>query len=104
MSHTALEANGFFERTDANLGDNSKIKCINRVEINSIGGLKIALTGTHNLSDSKSYTDITFDPATDHKVDLRTSGRYMNLKVSMSGTTNPRLTKLQFKVKVMGVR
>lgn len=104
LSNTALEANGFFERTDDNLGDNSKIKCINRIEINSIGGLKIALTGTHNLSDSKSYTDITFDPATDHKVDLRTSGRYMNLKVSMSGTTNPRLTKLQFKVKVMGVR
>lgn len=104
LSNTALEANGFFERTDDNLGDNSKIKCINRIEINSIGGLKIALTGTHNLSDSKSYTDITFDPATDHKVDLRTSGRYMNIKVSMNGTTNPRLTKLQFKVKVMGVR
>ena len=104
LSDTALESGGFFERTDDNLGDNSKIKCINRVEINSVGGLKLALVGTHNLSDSKSYTDITFNPVTDHKVDLRTSGRYMNLRVSMNGTTNPRLTKLQFKVKAMGVR
>ena len=82
----------------------TKVKCINRVEVNSKGSVKIALTGTQHLSDSKTYTDVTFNPATDHKVDLRTSGRYMNLRVSMNGTTNPELSKLQFKVKAMGVR
>jgi len=104
LSNTVLESGGYFERQDDNLGDNTKVKCINRVEVNSKGSVKIALTGTQHLSDSKTYTDVTFNPATDHKVDLRTSGRYMNIKVSMNGTTNPQLSKLQFKVKAMGVR
>ena len=104
LSNSVLESGGYFERQDDNLGDNTKVKCINRVEVNSKGSVKIALTGTQHLSDSKTYTDVTFNPATDHKVDLRTSGRYMNLRVSMNGTTNPELSKLQFKVKAMGVR
>ena len=104
LSNTVLEANGFFERVNDNLGDNGKVKHINRIEVNSVGSVKLALTGTQNLSDSKSYTDITFNPATDHKVDVRTSGRYMNLKVTMNGATNPKLSKLQFDLKVMGVR
>jgi len=104
LSNTALEANGFFERQDDNLGDNGKVKHIKRIEVNSVGTVKLALTGTQNLSDSKSYTDVTFNPVTDHKVDMRTSGRYMNLRVTMNGTVNPELTKLQFDVKIMGVR
>ena len=104
LSNSVLESGGYFERQDDNLGDNTKVKCINRVEVNSKGSVKVALTGTQHLSDSKTYTDVTFNPATDHKVDLRTSGRYMNLRVSMNGTTNPELSKLQFKVKAMGVR
>jgi len=104
LSDTVLEANGFFERQDDNLGDNTKVKCINRIEVSSVGSVKLALTGTQHLSDSKTYTDVSFNPATDHKVDLRTSGRYMNLRVTMNGTTNPKLSKLQFKIKAMGVR
>jgi len=104
LSNTVLESGGYFERQDDNLGDNTKVKCINRIEVNSKGSVKLALTGTQHLSDSKTYTDVTFNPATDHKVDLRTSGRYMNLRVTMNGTTNPELSKLQFKVKAMGVR
>ena len=104
LSNTVLEANGFFERINDNLGDNGKVKHIKRIEVNSVGSVKLALTGTQNLSDSKSYTDITFNPATDHKVDVRTSGRYMNLKVTMNGSTNPKLSKLQFDLKLMGVR
>jgi len=57
-----------------------------------------------NLSDSKSYSDVNFNPATDHKVDVRTSGRYMNLRVTMSGDDDMKLSKLQFKIKGMGVR
>ena len=104
LSNTVLESAGFFERQDDNLGDNTKVKCINRIEVNSKGSVKLALTGTQHLGDSKTYTDVTFNPDTDHKIDLRTSGRYMNLRVTMNGTTNPQLSKLQFKVKAMGVR
>jgi len=104
LSNTTLVSGGFFERTDDNLTDNSKIKHINRIHVNAKGTCLIALTGTQNLSDSKSYTNVTFNPASNYKVDTRTSGRYMNLKVTMSGATNPELTKLQFDVNMQGVR
>jgi len=104
LSNTVLVSDGFFERTDDNLTDNSKVKHINRIHVNAKGTCLLALTGTQNLSDSKSYTNVTFNPASNHKVDMRTSGRYMNLKVTMSGATNPELTKLQFDVNMLGVR
>ena len=104
LSDTVLESGGFFERTDDNLTDNSKVKCINRIHVNAKGTCLIALTGTQNLSDSKSYTNSTFNPASNYKIDTRTSGRYMNLKVTMNGATNPELSKLQFDIKMMGVR
>ncbi len=104
LSNTVLEADGFFERTDDNLTNNSIMKHINRIHVTAKGICKLAITGTKNLSDSKSYTDITFNPATDYKVDTRTSGRFMNLRVTMNGATNPELTKLQFDIKVIGVR
>ena len=80
------------------------MKHINRIHVTAKGACKLAITGTKNLSDSKSYTDIAFNPATDYKVDTRTSGRFMNLRVTMNGATNPELTKLQFDIKVIGVR
>jgi hypothetical protein len=104
LSSTALESGGFFERTDDNLTDNSITKQINRILVNAKGACNLAITGTKFLGDSKSYTNIAFDPATQYKVDTRVSGRYMNLKVTMNGTTNPELTKLQFDIKVIGVR
>jgi len=104
LSNSVLVSNGFFERTDDNLTDNSRIKHINRIHVNAKGTCLLALTGTQNLSDSKSYTNVTFNPASNYKVDTRTSGRYMNLKVTMSGATNPELTKLQFDVNLLGVR
>lgn len=104
LSNTVLESNGFFERTEDNLQNNNNVKCINRVLVNAKGALKIALVGTQYIGSSKSYTDISFDPASQYKVDTRTSGRYMNIRVTMNGATNPLLTKLQFDVKMMGVR
>ena len=80
------------------------MKQINRIHVTATGACKLAITGTKNLSDAKSYTDINFDPATQYKVDTRVSGRYMNLRVTMNGATNPELTKLQFDIKVIGVR
>ena len=80
------------------------MKMINRVLVNANGSCNVALSGTKFLSDSKTYTNKLFNPATDYKVDTRATGRYMNLKVTMNGATNPELSKLQFDVKVTGVR
>ena len=104
LSSTVLESDGFFERTDDNLTNNSIMKQVKRIHVTASGACKLAITGTKNLSDSKSYTDISFNPATQYKVDTRASGRYMNLRVTMNGATNPELTKLQFDIKVIGVR
>ena len=104
LSNSVLESDGFFERTDDNLTDNSITKQINRILVNAKGSCNLAITGTRFLSDSKTFTDIAFNPATQYKVDTRTSGRYMNLRVTMDGATNPELTKLQFDIKVIGVR
>ena len=104
LSNTTLVSGGFFERTDDNLTDNSITKQINRILVTAKGACNLAITGTKFLGDSKTYTNIAFDPATQYKVDTRVSGRYMNLKVTMNGTTNPELTKLQFDIKVIGVR
>ena len=104
LSNSVLESDGFFERTDDNLTDNSITKQINRILVNAKGSCNLAITGTSFLSDSKTFTDIAFNPATQYKVDTRTSGRYMNLRVTMDGATNPELTKLQFDIKVIGVR
>jgi hypothetical protein len=104
LSSTALVADGFFERQDDNLTDNNRIKQVSRVYVNSKGSIKLALVGTQNLNDSKTYSDVTFNPASSSKVDVRTAGRYLNLRVTMDGNTNPELTKLQFDLKLMGNR
>ena len=104
LSDSVLESNGYFERQDDNLTDNNSMKMINRVLVNAKGSCNVALSGTKFLSDSKTYTNKLFNPATDYKVDTRATGRYMNLKVTMNGAINPELSKLQFDVKVTGVR
>ena len=104
LSNTALESGGFFERTDDNLTNNSITKQIKRIHVSAKGACNLAITGTKYLGDTASYTNVAFDPASAHKVDVRTAGRFMNLKVTMNGTTNPELTKLQFDIKVIGAR
>ena len=104
LSNTVLEADGFFERTDDNLTNNSITKQIKRIHVTAKGACKLAITGTKHLNDTASYTNVDFNPATSHKVDVRTSGRFMNLKVTMNGVTNPELSNLQFDIKVIGVR
>ena len=104
LSNTVLEADGFFERTDDNLTNNSITKQIKRIHVSAKGACNLAITGTKYLGDTASYTNVAFDPASSHKVDVRTSGRFMNLKVTMNGATNPELTNLQFDIKILGVR
>ena len=63
-----------------------------------------AVAGTVNIGDTPSYTNQTFNPATSHKLDKRISGRYLNIKVTMSGATNPKLTTVSFNLKGTGRR
>ena len=104
LSNTVYEADGFFIREDNNLTDNNSIKQINQVSVSSVADVKIALVGTQNLSDTKTYAFTTYNPASAYKIDVRTTGRYMNLKVQMDGATNPQLGKLQFDVRLLGQR
>jgi len=104
LSTTVYEADGFFIREDNNLTDNNSVKQINQVSVSSVANVKIGLIGTQNLSDTKTYTLTTYDPASAYKVDVRTTGRYMNLKIQMDGATNPQLGKLQFDVRLLGQR
>lgn len=104
LSNNTYEADGFFVHEDDNLDDNTSIKWINGIYLDSIGNVKVALTATQQLTESKSYTFQTFNPATSYKLDVRTTGRYMNIKVQMDGNTNPQLGKLQFEIKPAGKR
>jgi len=104
LSNTAYEADGFFVHEDDNLSDNATIKWINGIYLDSVDSVKVGLIATQRLTDTKTYTLQTFNPSTSHKLDVRTTGRYMNLKVQMNGNTNPQLGKLQFDVKLAGKR
>jgi hypothetical protein len=104
LSNTVYEADGFFVHEDDNLSDNTSIKWINGVYLDAVQSMKIALTATQSLTDAKVYTLKTFDPSNTYKVDFRTTGRYMNIKVQMDGSKNPQMGKLQFDVKLAGKR
>ncbi len=72
--------------------------------VNSVNNVKLSLYPTQHLNDTKTYSLITFNPSTSYKIDVRATGRYMNLKVQMDGTTNPELGKLQFDVRLTSKR
>ena len=104
LSNTTYEADGFFVHEDDNLTDNSSIKWINAIYLESADSVKVGLDATQHLTDAKTYPLKTFNPANSHKLDVRTTGRYMNLKVQMDGNKNPKLGKMQFDVKLAGKR
>ena len=104
LSNTVYEADGWFTKEDDNLTDNNSIKQINQVYVSSVANAKLALYATQQIGDTKTYTLSTFNPSSAYKVDLRATGRFMNLKVQMDGATNPKLGKLQFDVRLTGKR
>lgn len=104
LSDSAYEADGWFVKEDDNLTDNNSMKSINTIYINSVNNVRLSLVATNNLSASKTYSYQTFNPSSSNKIDLRTTGRFMNLKVIMDGTTNPKLGKLQFDVRLTSKR
>ena len=104
LSNDTYEADGFFTHEDDNVSDNTTIKWINGIYLDSVNNVKVGLAATQHLTDTKTYTMQTFTPATAYKLDVRTTGRYMNLKVQMDGSANPQLGKLQFDIKLAGKR
>ena len=110
LSSTVLITSGFFTRIEDSMENTSIYKDIATMYPESKGSFKISLVGSSTkmtssaLNTSFNSKDKTFDPASDHKVNVRESGRFMNLKVTMNGTNNPKLTTIQFGLRGQGKR
>ena len=103
LSTSVYTSGGYFEQSDNNLGT-SDFKQLTSYYPDSEAQVLLAVAGTVNIGDTPSYTNQTFNPATSHKLDKRISGRYLNIKVTMSGATNPKLTTVSFNLKGTGRR
>ena len=110
LSSSSLIPSGFFTRVDDSMEQNSMYKDITTMYPESKGSFKISLVGSSTKLTASSLTtnfdlkDKIFDPSNDYKVDTRESGRFMNLRVTMDGTNNPKLTTLQFGLRVLSKR
>jgi len=110
LSDTQLISGGWFTRIEDSLESNSVFKDINSVYPESNGQFNLSLVGSPIKLSSAALTtafnlkDRLFNPDTDYKLDTRESGRFVNLRVTMSGTVNPELTSLQFGVRVASRR
>jgi len=110
LSNTALESSGWFTRTDDSLGSSDKYKAINQIFPESTGSFKISIVSsggpltTSELDTQFNLKDKVYDPALTYKLDVRDSGRYLNMRVTMNGTVNPKLTTLQFSLKAPSKR
>jgi hypothetical protein len=110
LSSSVLISNGWLIRSEDDLGSRATYKDLNIMYPQSDGTVNIAVFGTSSkTSDSALTTGFnsttrSFDPSSSHKIDVRQSGRYMNIRITMSGTTNPKLTSIQFSLKPTGWR
>ena len=104
LSNTLYEADGFFVKEDDNMQQQNSIKQANSIYINSEGNIQVDIIGTQSLGATKNYSLSNFTTATDYKVDTRATGRYMNIKFQMNGSTNPKLGKIQLDIKPAGTR
>jgi len=105
LSSSTLVSNGWFVRTEDDLGARAQYKDLDTMYPQSDGLVNIAVFGTSSktsdaaLTTGFNSTTRAFDPATDYKLDVRQSGRYINVRVTMSGAVNPKLTSIQFSLK-----
>jgi hypothetical protein len=110
LSNTLLETSGWFSRTDDSLGSNDRYKDINQIFPESTGSFKIAIVSSSGpltaseLNTQFNLKDKVYDPALTYKLDVRDSGRYLNMRVTMNGTVNPKLTTLQFSLRAPSKR
>ncbi len=110
LSPTALVSGGWFSRIEDTLDTNETVKGISTVYPQCKDNVYLSVVGNSTkVTSSEMETAFTannklFNPSSNYKMDVRESGRYLNLKVTMDGTSNPKLTTMQFTLKGAGRR
>ena len=105
LSTSTYVADGYFTITDKDFGAPLNTKDVSEIIINSEENVKIAFDGTYFIKDTKDYSDeYTYDASDDFKIDVRANGKYFSMKVTMDGSTNPKLTTMAFNVRIAGER
>ena len=105
LSSSTQIPNGFFIRTEDDLGARAMFKDIEGMYPQTQGSVNISLFGSSNklttaaMTTGFNSTTRSYDPTVSHKIDIRQSGRYLNVRVTMSGVINPKLTSIQFSLK-----
>jgi len=105
LSNTTYETQGWFIRTEDSLSDSTRVKDIERIFPESSNAFKISVVCTGGpltysaLNTLFNSNELNYNPTTSHKLDVRESGRYLNLRVTMDLTTNPKLTTMQFSLR-----
>ena len=95
LSTSVYTSGGYFIQGENHLGT-TDFKQLTSYYPDAEAQVLLAVDGTVNIGDTPTYTNQTFNPATSYKLDKRVSGRYMNVKVTMSGAINPKLTTVSF--------
>ena len=105
LSADTYVADGYFTILDKDLSGSSASLDVTALLINASEDLKIALIGAYFLKETKDYSDErTFNTAGDYKLDVRTNGRYLSMRVTMDGVKNPKLTTIAFNIRIAGKR
>jgi len=110
LSSTTYESDGWFTRTNDSLEANGTFKEIVGLFPETTNAFLISVVASPTkLGDSEMTTlfdnsEKNYNPDTSYKVDTRVSGRFINLRVVMSGDINPKLTTLQFEARVSSRR
>lgn len=105
LSNSELIPDGWFKKEEASYGDNVAIKQMTSIYIKAEDNLKVAIDPKIHLGEVKTYTDLpTFNPTLTNKVDVRASGRYLNIRVTMDGDKNPKMTTIQYRIRKSGIR
>lgn len=66
--------------------------------------MQAGMISTDKLGTSATITMKSFDPSSDHKIDLRETGRYFDLKLQVPSTTDVNITGAEFEIKARGKR
>jgi hypothetical protein len=106
LSNTNLISDGWFQKTSSNLGDETTVKKLTRIYVQASNNVNLSVVASNDrnpvITDSDWNNNSQVYSITSNKLDLRKTGKYMNLRVSMIGTSNPELTKMQFDIKTGG--
>ena len=105
LSTTDMVAGGYLELRDKALGNRKGSRDIIEVLIDSEEAVKLSLFGELNIKNTTPFPDdLDFDPETDYKVDVRINGKFFTFRLTMNGTTNPKLTTIAVRIREVGRR